>query len=54
METTFIEFSANTNHRLVIAANGPIRVAAGMQTLMEWVLRSNIQVFLKTLIYLCL
>jgi hypothetical protein len=39
IDTKFIEFPADTNRRLVIAAGGHNKVTASMTTLMEWMLR---------------
>lgn len=39
IDTKFIEFPADTNRRLVIAAGGHKRVTCSMITLMEWMLR---------------
>lgn len=39
IDTKFIEFPADTNRRLVIAAGGHNKVTSSMTTLMEWMLR---------------
>lgn len=39
IDTKFVEFPADFNRRLVIAAGGHNKVTASMQTLMEWMLR---------------
>ncbi len=39
IDTKFIEFPADTNRKLVIAAGGHNKVTSSMQTLMEWMLR---------------
>jgi hypothetical protein len=39
IDTKYIEFPADTNRRLVIAAGGHKKVTSSMMTLMEWMLR---------------
>ena len=39
IDTKFIEFPADTNRRLVIAAGGHNKVTSSMNTLMEWMMR---------------